>query len=254
MFPSKFDWRLPIKINILMLQIVGLWPKGAKRYTPDVFKFYATTPSLLIVSSHNFFQTVNIFFVYKDLEALTATIFITCTELLIATKMYFFIQNVGLLKELMESLDGDLFQPRDEKQVELVKPVLKFWKMLYVGYWIMVGATVVFWSIFPFLNNSVKDKELPFMAWYPYNTKITPLYELTYFYQVFTIWYLTLAAINMDTLIAALMMYVGNQCDILCDNIRNLKSPKNEYDVGDSLRIIIRCVKHHREIIQYNAI
>ncbi|RZC36703.1 7tm 6 domain containing protein, partial [Asbolus verrucosus] len=82
---------------------------------------------------------------------------------------------------------------------------------------------------------------LPFSAWYPYDTKISPLYEITYLYQIIGIWFLTVGAVNMDTLIAALMMYIATQCDILCDDLKNLH---HDFD-----RKLINCVKHHREIV-----
>ncbi|KAJ3663314.1 hypothetical protein Zmor_007610 [Zophobas morio] len=254
MFPVQhFDWQATIKINIYMLQLVGLWPKGAKRYKPDCYQFYATTYTLLLMSSNSFFQIINVFFVYQDLEALANTIFITCTAVMVAVKMYFFIQKVGLLKELMDILGTDLFQPISEKQVELVKPDLKFWKIFYVGYWFVVGTTVLFWCLFPFLNNSVKDKQLPFMAWYPYNAKVSPWYEFTYFYQVATFGYVTPVGTNMDTLMAALMMYIGAQCDILCDKLRNLKILATESDTNVN-GVIIHCVQHHRQIIHFAEI
>ncbi|KAJ3663315.1 hypothetical protein Zmor_007611 [Zophobas morio] len=248
---EEFDWKLSIKTNILMLQIMGLWPRGVKRYKPDFYKFHSTTLTVFIASSQNFFQIVKIFFVYQDLEALTATIFITCTAVLVSVKMYFFTRNGKLLKELADMLSSDLFKPVNDKQVHQVRPILQFWNFFYVVYWIMVCATVCFWSIVPFLNQSVKEKELPFPAWYPYDSKMSPLYELTYFYQVFTIWYLSLAGINMDTLIAALMMYVGIQCDVLSDNVRNLKTLSDKVGARNVNEVIIRCVKQHREIISF---
>ncbi|RZC39416.1 odorant receptor 46a, isoform B-like [Asbolus verrucosus] len=44
------------------------------------------------------------------------------------------------------------------------------------------------------------------------------LYEVTYLYQVISIGFLAMAHLNMDTIISALMVYVGAQSDILCDN------------------------------------
>ena len=88
------------------------------------------------------------------------------------------------------------------------------------------------------------------MAWYPYNAKVSPWYECTYFYQVATFGYVTPVGTNMDTLMAALMMYIGAQCDILCDKLRNLKILATESGTNVN-RVIIHCVQHHRQIIQY---
>ncbi|RZC18441.1 odorant receptor 49b-like [Asbolus verrucosus] len=162
---EKFNWKFTIRINILMLQFLGLWPKGDEIYKHDLYMLYAVISTILIMGGHNFFQTMNIFFVYNDLEALAATIFITVTDLLVSLKMYFFVRNIGTLKKLMIKLN-------------------------------MVG-----------------------------------------------IWLLAAANVNTDTLIAALMMYIATQCDILCDDLKNL--------CQDFDRKLINCVKHHRDIVRF---
>ena len=236
-----------------MLQSVGLWPKGNEIYKRNIYALYAVISTIVIMGGHNFFQVMNVFFVYNNLEALAGTIFITVTDVLASVKMYFFIQNVGVLKELMITLNSRLFQPKNFNQVELVRPDLNSWRFMYITFWIMTGTTVLIWSIFPFLDNSVKAKRLPFAAWYPYSTKMSPFYEITYLYQVIGIWYLTVANINMDTMIAGLMMYVGTQCDILCDNLRNLDR-LTQAELGTNCTInqkIIECVMHHRLLVRY---
>ncbi|RZC41719.1 7tm 6 domain containing protein, partial [Asbolus verrucosus] len=240
---QHFNWKLIIRMNILMLHSVGLWPKNDEIYKPNLYTFYAMISIVMIMGSHNFFQLMNIFFVYKDLETVAETIFITATDLLISVKMYFFVRNMGILKELMIKLNSGIFQPRNSQQIELVWPRINIWKKTYVVYWLSVGTTVFVWTIFPFLDNSVKTHRLPFSAWYPYDAKISPFYESTYLYQVIGIWFLTVAAVNMDTLIAALMMYTATQCDILCDDLKNLR--ENFYEV------FITCVKHHQDIIRF---
>ena len=242
---ENFSWKHTIKTNILMLQLVGLWPKGDEIYKRDTYSLYAIISTIVIMGGHNFFQIINIFFVYKNLEALAGTIFITVTDVLASMKVYFFIRNVRLLKELMTTLNSKIFQPKNSNQIFMVRPALSSWKFMYVTFWIMAGSTVSMWSIFPFLDNSVKEKRLPFAAWYPHNTKISPFYEITYLYQVVGIWYLTVANLNMDTMIAALMMCVGAQCDILCDNLRNLDSESSFNQT------IIDCVRHHRLVVRY---
>ncbi|RZC42583.1 7tm 6 domain containing protein, partial [Asbolus verrucosus] len=238
-----FDWKLTIRINILMLKSVGLWPKGNEIYKPNLYMLYAIISVVIIMGGHNFFQLMNIFFVYNDLEALAESMFITATDSLISVKLCFFILNIRTLKELMMSLNSVIFQPKSVQQVELVWPRLNIWKKTYVIYWILVGTTVCVWAIFPFLSNSVKDYRLPFSAWYPYDTKISPFYEITYFYQVLGMSFRTVAALNMDTMIAALMMYTATQCDILCDDLKNLQKDFSEIFKGR--------VKHHQEIVRF---
>ncbi|RZC40485.1 hypothetical protein BDFB_015191, partial [Asbolus verrucosus] len=84
----------------------------------------------------------------------------------------------------MITLNSDSFQPKNVRQIMLVQPALKFWKMIYNTLLSAVGPAVFLWVIFPILSGEVKTYGLPFVAWYPYNYKASPYYELTYLHQI----------------------------------------------------------------------
>jgi hypothetical protein len=243
---ENFDWKLTIRANILVLKVAGLWPKGSEIYKLNLYTLYSFVSLNLFINAHNFFQAANILFVYTDLEALTALIFVTITDVLASFKVYCFVRNIAILKRLMVKLDKQIFQPRNEKQRDLVRPNLNSWKYTYEAFYIPVVTTLVLWAIFPIIDGTVKDRRLPFSAWYPYNTKTSPSYEITYLYQVISIWFLAIANLNMDTLIAALMMYIGCQCDILCDDMKNLRNSVED----DFNRKLLDCIEHHKTILR----
>jgi hypothetical protein len=242
---EKFDWKLTTKINIVMLKMVGLWPEGDQLYKLNLYTVYATIAINVFINGHTFFQAMNIFFVYSDLEALTATIFVTSSEILAALKVLCYIKNLAILKRLVSTLENELFQPESSNQIKLVRPSLRLWRRTYFGFWVPGALTLLLWSIFPVLDGSVSEYRLPFSAWYPHDTKTSPLYEITYLYQVAGIWFMATANLNIDTLISALMMYTGTQCDILCDNLKNLNSDKTSFNAK-----LIKCVEHHRLIVR----
>ncbi|RZC38603.1 7tm 6 domain containing protein, partial [Asbolus verrucosus] len=244
---AKYDWKITIKINILILKLVGLWPQEDESYRFNLYTFYSIISINIFINAHNFFQTMNIFFVYSDLEALTATIFVTLTDVLASVKAFYFTQNMKILKKLMINLNSEIFQPKSDRQLILITPGLNSWKAIYAAFWAPVATTLFLWAIFPILDGSVKQQRLPFSAWYPYNSKISPLYEITYMYQVISIWFLATANLNMDTLIAALMMYIGTQCDILCDDLRNLRDC-----IGSEFnRKLVQCIQHYKTIVKF---
>ena len=241
---KKFDWKAATRINTLMLKSVGLWPEGDGTYNFNTYTIYAVISINLFVNGHTFFQVMNIFFVYSNLEALTATIFITASEVLVSVKVYNYVQNIKLLKKLKNDLDTDIFQPTNEAQILLIEPHLKMWKATYFAFCIPSTAAVVLFAAFPILDQTIKEYRLPFSAWYPYNTKISPLYEITYLYQVIGILFTAIVNLNTDALISALMMYVAAQCDILCDELRNLTGSENIHE-----KIII-CVRRHQAMLR----
>ncbi|XP_044270072.1 odorant receptor 83a-like [Tribolium madens] len=158
----------------------------------------------------------------NDLKAVTAIIFLNLSELLGILKSYYLIKNMAKLKQLMITLNSPKFQPKNERQIKLIEPNLKFWKQIYYVYWVMSSGALFFWATFPILDKSVKDHRLPFLAWYPFDTKVSPFYEIAYVHQVIGVIFVAISTVGVDTLIAALCMYIGAQIDILCDNLRQL--------------------------------
>jgi hypothetical protein len=52
----------------------------------------------------------------------------------------------------------------------------------------------------------------------------------------------------MDTLIASLMMYIGTQCDISSDNLKNLKNDGDK----DFAKKLLQFVEHHKKVVRYD--
>ncbi|KAJ3636033.1 hypothetical protein MTP99_008882 [Tenebrio molitor] len=241
---DKFDWLATIEINLKVLNSVGLWPRGQDLYKLDWYTLYAVLAGVSIVAGHNLSQIVNIYFVYTDLEALTDTIFLMTTNILATVKMYLFVRSLALVKKLFVTLNSPRFRPKCLRQVRLVQPALKQWKVSYVLFCCVVYFNVTVWSLGPILNGWVEDHRLPFEAWYPFDTKKSPNYELVYGYQVTCIWYITVTNLHLDTTIIALMMFVRTQCDILCDDLGHLR------DSSFGTRLV-ESIKHHRDILSF---
>ena len=239
---ASFSWKRAIRVNILILKFMGLSPKGNEGYTFNIYAIF-TTAVLLLVNSHIIFQTVNVYFV-SDLTELSAIIFILFTEWLTSLKMYYFIRNTRILKKLMLDVESEDFQPTNEEQINAVQVTVGMWKTIYFAYYVPALITLVLWTVFPLVDGTFRQYRLPFSVWYPYNIKKSPTYEITYFYQTMSFWAIAIAGFNMDTMIAALMMLSEAQCDILCENLKNL--PCSGYNEKFKL-----CINHHKKILRY---
>lgn len=242
---SNFSWKATVEVNIKSLKILGLWPKGDETYKLNWYTLYAVFGVIGLLCAHSFVQTFNIYFIINDLEAFTSSIFVTLSCVGTVAKTYYLLQNMELLKQLFVDITQDIFQPKNERQRILVQPSIKFWQRFYLIFRGLCYCTTFFWSTYPILDKWTRDHRLPFLAWYPYNITKSPLYEITYIHQVVSIWYLVSASLNIDVLIAALNMFVGAQCDILYDNLKNIGENKEEINQN-----LINCIKHHTEIVK----
>ncbi|RZC42149.1 7tm 6 domain containing protein [Asbolus verrucosus] len=154
-----------------------------------------------------------------------------------------------ILKQLMATVNSDLFQPKSDEQKNLIQPTIATWKMTVRTLGFLALACLFLWSFFPILDKTYKVYRLPFLAWYPYSFKTSPQYEFTYLYQVLAIHFIAVVNLNIDSLIAALNMFVAAQFQILCDDLRNLhQADVSSIDVKKKLK---SCINHHREILKF---
>lgn len=225
--------------NIFILKIGGLWPTESYNLK-NFYTFYALICFIFIVFSHNLSQLINVYFIYDQLETLTASIVVMLTEFTGMIKFFLFYRNIRIVKKLMKMLDGELFQPKNRKQELLLQKYLINWRRVYIIFSLSAAMTLLLWGLFPIFDGSHKEKKLPFIAWYPYDYKTTPKYEITYFYQIVANYFIAFTNQNIDAFVSALLMFVAAECDLLCHKLRNLKEKNN----------FIECIKHHQEILR----
>jgi hypothetical protein len=245
---ERYDWKRVLRTNILKLKVVGLWPPDDELYKPNAYTLWAICSITILNVGHNFFQMVNMIFVFDDLHDLVQATYITLPQVVALMKTYYVVRNMKILKELMVTLSSDMFQPKNDRQVKMIKPSFSFWRINYVMYWTMSSGAMFFWSVYPILDKSIKEYPLPFLAWYPWNTKASPMYELTYLHQIVALLFIASTAMSVDTLIAALNIYIGAQFDILCDDIKHLFDPDSALISFNQKLISI--IKHHKEIVK----
>ncbi|RZC42852.1 7tm 6 domain containing protein, partial [Asbolus verrucosus] len=246
---ERFDWKRTIRANILVLRVVGVWPPDDEEYGCNLYTAYKITNFLFLQASILFFQTAFLLLNLIDLQAVTGTIFVLLMEMLAPLKSYSLFRNMKMLKQLMITINSDLFQPKNAQQRSLIQPTLDAWKKIVSAYWFFTLSWLFLLMLSPIFDERVEYR-LPFLAWYPYNTKTSPQFELTYLHQFVAVTTISITNISIDSLIAALNMYIGAQFEILCDDLRNF------YDAGKDSRDEVKerlknCVHHHREILKF---
>ena len=243
---KRFDWMDNIKINLLIMNFMGLWPTGDTSYKPGFYMLY-TTVIVILVASHILSEVINIYFVRDNLEMVVGIIYIILIEIMAATKAVIVIRKMKTLKNTVKLIQSDWFQPQNNTQILLIQPSINFWKLIYK---VFVTASIgcnIFWMI-PLLSSSTMKKQLPFLAWYPYDAAVSPLYEITYVFQLVSTGYLTFISINVDALICVFNVYSCCQFDLLSDNLRNLEFIND--NPCETRASLIWCITHHEQILR----
>ncbi|XP_044270428.1 odorant receptor Or1-like [Tribolium madens] len=245
---DHYDWKSTIKINLFLLRLIGLWPKGEEGYKMGLYMLYASFLLITFVFPLVFLQSINIYFIRTNVAAVAGTFYILLVEMLLISKVYYLITNMSVLKQLLSILDTEMFQPKNSVQILEIESNIHVWKLIYKTFAYSCFSVNIFWAVYPLFDET--DRRLPFIAWYPYDTKITPFYEITYLHQILSLSFITTIHVNVDALAAALNVFNGSQFDILEDNLKNLhKLEKN--GMVDVKQNLTYCVSHHKHILSF---
>lgn len=238
---NKFNWKNTIKVNIFVLRINGLWPNG-EFYQRDSYFAYFLSLITLLHGGFNLTQIIGIIESYPDLEAMTASLLLTATNILAFVKVCVFVKNLKMIKQLLNKLNTQQFRPNSMSEVIVISPTLEQWKKIYLCYLSIATCNLLMWSFAPFINDS-NNKQLPFAAWFPCSIEKSPNYEIIYIFQLLCMWPITVTNVTLDSFNMALMTLISAQCDLLCHQLKHLGS--NFYR-----KKLIRCIKRHKEILR----
>lgn len=245
------------RLNIYILKLFGVWPKE-NHFNCSLYSTYGICIQTFFVKLHAFFAIVKLFAIYDNLAEFSSAIFITFSVLMTAVKFYFMMYKLSTIKNMVQKTTSDTFQPTTASQRQIFDKNLRSWNVMYILYMFVAYFTVFLWTLYPLMDN--KERRLPFNVWYPYDYRMSPLYELSYLHQIIMIMVVVSVSLNVDTLTSAMMMHIALQCEIISDTVRNIydytrnrleTEGKSALTMGSQEvnKSLVMCINHHREIL-----
>ncbi|EFA09245.2 odorant receptor 14 [Tribolium castaneum] len=222
-------WSSVIEFNLFLLKWIGLWP--GEDYQLNMYSFYGFSVIILILCGHTLSTGLTLILDSGDIDTFTETMFILNIEFMTAWKALNFALNRKKFMQLLDAIDKTTFQPRNGKQVTLVLRNIDGWKVMFKMFGISLGLSFIFTGLLPIFSKTYKDRKLPMEAWYPFDSTKSPFYQLCYVYQMAAVAVAVMVILNVDTLVAAMNICIGLQCDLLCDNLRNLHTNTSKMQV-----------------------
>lgn len=237
----NLNWSDPIKICLILLRCVGLWPK--KKDNRGKINIYAIY-SALILGTFVFLDVVSelisLYFIFDNLKIFVYQISVFPFRAIAVVKSCFFIYKIKSIKKIAKEIRNDIFQPSGSTEENIFKKNIKQWKFLCAAIWSFVSGTVIY-VLSPLLDKEMKGSLL-YAAWYPYNIKETPQYEITLSYQTLSLFVHACINTSSDLYFSALNLFIGCQYEFLCHQLKILNFQNKN--------AIIRCIEHHKRIIE----
>ncbi|KAK0084578.1 hypothetical protein PV326_006225 [Microctonus aethiopoides] len=243
-----------IKISLTIKRFIGTWPP---MYHPqrDFYFIYTILNLIFILGIYLAAQAINLTIIWGDIERMVATTFLLMTNIVHGYKIIVIIQNQLRIKKLLNTLTSPLFI-RDNKKYERIFTYYAWQGIYHHIIYQSLGSIATFcWSFIPIANAVVGlERRLPMDAWYPFDTKKSPAFEIICAHQAIAVFIGCVHNISMDTLITGLLNAACCQLEVIKCNIKNLDLSADESIEINQQRVmkeLVRCIYHTNIVMEF---
>ncbi|THK33166.1 odorant receptor Or1-like [Diachasma alloeum] len=207
-----------IQISLTMIKYFGTWPPK------DKFRFL-----YLVV------QFINLIIIWGDVPSMVASAFLLMTNSVHAYKIFLILGNQNRIQRILDMLESDKFS-KDRDKFERIFTWYAWQGIYHYLRYQSFGTMAVFcWGFTPIADAiSGHARRLPMEAWYPYDTKATPAFQITCAHQSFAIMLGCFHNISMDTLITGLLNVACCQFEVVKKNILELDVDGGSKEIDDA--------------------
>ncbi|XP_047511356.1 odorant receptor Or2-like [Pieris napi] len=235
-------------INFICLKFFGVpWPgKTSSLY----YKYYSGIYILVSLILYYLLIILNLFYTPRNIELLVREVLFCFSETVAAAKVVMIFLKRKTIVRAFCILNCKFFKGEDESQQLVSKYIVK-----YKTYWkfnAIMSNSAFFAKIFVhIISYIVYGKiELPFYNYYFLEKKtISRYFAILWFYQAWGIYGHMMYNINIDSLIAGLILKIIAQIRIVDHELRKLKSHSVE---GDQLVKLNKCLRHYDMVLQFS--
>lgn len=252
--------------HVRIYKIFGFWKPDKDMKWKSLYNLYTcmcVVIWVLFLLSQILYMITN----RANVDEITATLYVTVTFGVNLIKMITIYNNMDYLKASLSNSNGPVFKVKTIKQYVIAKNAKKlgnryFYLCLYFG-----SQTDLFFACIPIF---LEERTTFAKGWFPFDWRISPYYELTYFFQAFAFVLNTFICLNLDSFYASMAIQVGLQCDLLGDTLSHLedfyadngllyrqnkatkfllKADAEKYSREMTKNLIV-CIYHHKTILE----
>ncbi|CAG5035683.1 unnamed protein product [Parnassius apollo] len=230
-------------------------------------KAYRTVVWILVIT-YNLQHLFRVIQVRHSTDEMVNTLFILLTTLNTLGKQVAFNFRTSRVHRILATINGFVFAPRIRYHEDVLKSnaasMLRLLKLYLYAVLICCGL----WTIFPIANRALGE-DVQFTFYFPFNTRKSPVFELTLAYMSILNTYQAYGCVTMDCTIVAFYAQAKTQLQILRFNLEHLADLDGNIkncdffelgtykDVADKRfnrllrKRFVSCVKHHQQIVWF---
>ncbi|CAH1109886.1 unnamed protein product [Psylliodes chrysocephalus] len=187
-----------VKVNVAVLETCAVMVPDLKGPN-DTFWFLIRLFIYLvgIYGTQVVSEVLHFILLNTSIQELAAASFLFLTHAVQITKVFYLFKYRLRVRKLINCLNQPIFQPQSDKQRTTLTNYIKLSKFASFSFLTAGVLTCIFWATYPFTEDELK---LPLAGWFPFDTTVSPNFELAYTYQCMATTLNGITIISIDTL------------------------------------------------------
>ncbi|XP_038209744.1 odorant receptor 2a-like [Zerene cesonia] len=245
-----------IRFSLTCLKIFGLWaPDGLEGWKRVLYNCHTVCVFMLLLGIYIITQLVDLCMIWGNLPLMTATAFLMCTNLVHSVKILNLLVRRERIRRIVEENDEMLKGADTDEELEIVQSCNRGTNIHLFTFFSLSMLTLVGFTVAASLES--QDNQLPYRAWYPYDTSKSPAYELTYTHQVTAIIPAACLNVSKDLLVVTLiaqcrcrLRLVSQRLRCLCADLCVENGRLTAMQESLVMNRLSNCVQQHQAALQ----
>ncbi|XP_044006052.1 odorant receptor Or1-like [Aphidius gifuensis] len=212
---------LQLNISLKIIKYLGTWPPVSS--WRNIYYIFTLFSFIFILGIYLVVQLINIFVFWGNIEVMVASTFLLMTNSVHAYKICVIIKNQKRIQLLFDTISSELFTKNFDKYERIFTWYAWSGIKHHIAYQSFGTMAVFCWGFVP-ISNAItgNERQLPMDGWYPYDTKLSPAFELTCGHQAVAVIIACCHNIGMDTLINGFINVACCQLEVIKQNILSI--------------------------------
>ncbi|XP_035718468.1 odorant receptor 46a-like [Vespa mandarinia] len=228
--------------TLMILSICGCWrpPSWSFSYYKNLVYNLYNICVIFLVSSLSLSQIIGI--ALNISSDLSEEIYISLTIAVSCLKMLTFKYNHNDVVKLINALAEEPYRPSDNEEIQIQLQFEKLARFNTNGYTSLIGFSVSSY-VFMSLLTDLREKQLTFQVWLPFDSTTPVIYYLTYTQQMLGMTLAGFLNVALDSLICGIFIHICCQIKILENRLMKISNEQKA--------LLKLCVRHHECIYKF---
>ncbi|XP_014598467.1 PREDICTED: odorant receptor 13a-like [Polistes canadensis] len=219
------------------MKFMGIWPEERKVNNASSYKVLFPIGFMILFITIP--QTTNLYFIWGDFELIVENLSVANMTITIAVlKTATFWSNGRSMKVLLTHMENDRKEANTEENITKMTRIADVSRTITAGSIIMCNFLVILYVTLRIVLLPYTGRSLFYSAYFPYDTRHFPNFELTQIGQVTAAFYAANSYTAVDTFMMMLVLHVCGQFSSLRKQLSNLCCvDKNHFQI-DLIKIV----------------